>query len=72
MYASRENAQANSLCQLISIMPVAEANAKQGHVAAQAAEAKFQSYRIKLPRLKVMQTVKSRNLFAAGGRKFAF
>lgn len=46
MYASRENAQANSLCQLISIMPVAEANAKQGHVAAQAAEAKFQSYRV--------------------------
>lgn len=27
-------------------MPVAEANAKQGHVAAQAAEAKFQSYRV--------------------------
>lgn len=41
-------------------MPVARANAKQGHVA----EAKFESCRIKLQRLKVMQTVKSRNLFA--------
>lgn len=55
-------------------MPVAEANAKQGHVAAQAAEAKFESYRVpnKVAAVKVMQTVKSRNLFAAGGRKFAF